>query len=186
MTTERRREYRRKYYQENRERFKEQAKQHYLTNKEKVLERTKRYRESHREQENAYRKEYKRRNREKYKQYNRDWEDRNPEWRKNYEREYRKRHPNIRRKSMYKMRYGITLDEYETMLQRQNGVCAICKNGSLCYLTVDHDHATGMVRGLLCKSCNTMLGLAGDSVLILKSAEAYLGEADKEKFEETE
>lgn len=59
-----------------------------------------------------------------------------------------------------KARYGITLEDYEALLVKQNGVCAICeeecKTGER--LSVDHDHETGAVRGLLCRACNFRLG----------------------------
>lgn len=72
--------------------------------------------------------------------------------------------------------YGITLEEYEKMLVYQDGVCAIC-GGPPCgsqRLFVDHDHETGVVRGLLCGRCNSMLGLADDSPHRLAEAMAYL------------
>lgn len=61
-------------------------------------------------------------------------------------------------------RYGLTLEKYARMLNRQHGVCAICGNterplkGKVRPLAVDHDHASGANRGLLCKACNTALG----------------------------
>lgn len=82
--------------------------------------------------------------------------------------------------------YGITGEEYQQMLTSQNGRCAICsrtpqetgrrRNGSQ-RLSVDHDHASGRVRGLLCASCNTMLGMARDEADVLRSAAEYLSQA---------
>lgn len=75
-------------------------------------------------------------------------------------------------------KYGITLDDYQEMLAQQEGKCAICgsteaKNfGDT--LVVDHDHATGKVRGLLCGTCNTALGKFRDDPQILRSAICYL------------
>ncbi len=57
-------------------------------------------------------------------------------------------------------RYGITREDYWNMYQFQGGVCYICQRatGKTRRLTVDHDHKTGLVRGLLCRPCNTILG----------------------------
>ena len=71
-------------------------------------------------------------------------------------------------------KFCMTIAEYELILKSQNGVCKICYKGFQYNLSVDHDHATGKVRGLLCKNCNTMLGNAKDSIQILQSAITYL------------
>lgn len=72
--------------------------------------------------------------------------------------------------------YGISLSDYAVLLQKQNGVCAICftKCSTGKRLAVDHDHATRKVRGLLCTNCNTGIGSLKDSILMLKSATIYL------------
>ena len=82
----------------------------------------------------------------------------------------RKRAANI------KYRYGMSLEEYEAMLQRQGGVCAICyeKCASGKPLSVDHCHATGALRGLLCSHCNHGLGKFKDDVELLDRASCYL------------
>ena len=68
---------------------------------------------------------------------------------------------------------GISLVDYDAMLQRQNGACAICKRSGQA-LCVDHCHACGKVRGLLCGKCNSVLGFCGDSPAHLLMAAAYL------------
>jgi hypothetical protein len=72
--------------------------------------------------------------------------------------------------------FGLTVEEYETKLTAQNGVCAICRR--LCStnrnLSVDHDHQSQRVRGLLCVKCNTMIGLADDLAERLIIAAQYL------------
>lgn len=81
-------------------------------------------------------------------------------------------------------RYGITLDEREAMEDRQGGVCAICHRpetqrnpqGGIKALSIDHCHATGAVRGLLCSECNTGLGRFQDCSDRLRSAARYLEE----------
>jgi hypothetical protein len=72
--------------------------------------------------------------------------------------------------------YALSEKEYELMLDEQAGVCAICKreNPSGERLSVDHDHTTNDVRGLLCRKCNAALGQVDDSVEILMEMAAYL------------
>jgi hypothetical protein len=87
--------------------------------------------------------------------------------RKSYNREYRW--------NKLKERYGITKEQYEQMLEAQNGGCAICKSPSKGgVLHVDHCHASGVVRGLLCPECNKALGLFRDSTDALLRAIQYL------------
>lgn len=73
-----------------------------------------------------------------------------------------------------KARYGITLEEYSQMFDRQKGLCAICQKPSEDRLHVDHCHATGKIRGLLCFKCNSMIGKANDEIAILQRAIQYL------------
>lgn len=77
---------------------------------------------------------------------------------------------------MREREYGITHDEYVALLEEQGGVCAICGDGGegSRSLSVDHDHVTGAVRGLLCNRCNPMLGYARDNIAVLRSAIMYL------------
>lgn len=72
--------------------------------------------------------------------------------------------------------YKITLEEYEEMEKSQGFVCAICKNScpSGRRLSVDHNHDTGQVRGLLCMPCNRGIGNLCDSAEILRDAADYL------------
>ena len=78
----------------------------------------------------------------------------------------------------YLMRkYGISLEDYNQMFSMQQGCCAICgvhQSEQEHRLHVDHDHATGRVRGLLCNNCNRGIGHLKDSPDILHSAIAYL------------
>ena len=74
-------------------------------------------------------------------------------------------------------KYGIGIAEYEHMLLAQRGVCAICAEPEPVpgvRLAVDHDHATGSVRGLLCSLCNRTLGLMRDDPDLLRAAASYL------------
>ncbi len=77
-----------------------------------------------------------------------------------------------------KAKFGITVDQYNELLDKQNGCCAICgtdqpdsKHG---VFSIDHCHSTGKIRGLLCQPCNKGLGLFRDNAESLKAAVAYL------------
>lgn len=73
--------------------------------------------------------------------------------------------------------FGLTQEDYDKILQSQNGHCAICgngTNGNKKNFCVDHDHETGKVRGLLCHNCNVSVGLMKESPLLLRKAAEYL------------
>ena len=72
--------------------------------------------------------------------------------------------------------YGITRDEWMGLLESQNHCCAICKCDKPNDIdwSTDHDHETGEVRGLLCRTCNLMIGYAYDNITVLQSAITYL------------
>lgn len=74
-----------------------------------------------------------------------------------------------------KHHYGLTPDQLHDLYTKQDGRCAICREPegekSFC---VDHDHDTGIVRGLLCGNCNHLIGHARESLVILRQAIAYL------------
>ena len=72
--------------------------------------------------------------------------------------------------------YGLSGEEYKILLNKQNGVCAICKTAcsSGRRLAVDHCHVTGRVRGLLCANCNTALGKFKDSPSLMVDAIRYI------------
>ena len=132
-------------------------------------------------------------------EYMKRWRQRHPEHSK-YQREYMERYltPERRKEAVerskkwakdnperYKinalsthlrMYFRMDVEDYFDMLDAQNGVCAIC--GETCKsaqrLSVDHDHTTGEIRGLLCRSCNSGIGYFQDSVKLLKKAIQYL------------
>ena len=71
--------------------------------------------------------------------------------------------------------YGLTSEGYETLLKDQKGVCALCgRPPKIQRLSVDHDHDTGRIRGLLCRGCNSSLGQLGDTLDNLKKVLIYL------------
>jgi len=142
---------------------KECIKQYKDKNKEIFLKYAKEYRQSHQKQIKAYQKKY----RLQHRKYFYDW---------------KKEHPDEVYNS-YLKKYGITLKEYKKLLKRQNNVCAICKQPEtqlakgrkkIRQLSVDHNHNTTSVRGLLCDKCNRGLGVFRDNPKFLINAAKYL------------
>lgn len=82
---------------------------------------------------------------------------------------------------MRMINYQCTPEAYQTMLEAQEGKCAICRNapkarfkGRLKQLSVDHDHVTGQILALLCNGCNAGLGHFGNNPFTLIAAAQYL------------
>lgn len=113
------------------------------------------------------------------------WQKKNPKKIKEYQKKTRS-NPDFalrNRKGFIRRKYGITIEDYENLLKKQNGVCAICKKEDLTIeanslrlkgLCIDHCHKTGKIRGLLCNRCNPMIGYSQDSIDNLLSAVEYL------------
>ncbi len=108
-------------------------------------------------------------NRERVAENRREWRVKNPE-----------REKYTQWKSDLKRHYGLTPEDYEALFDGQSGCCPICgltlPEGKNTH--VDHDHKTGVVRGLLCHHCNMLLGQARDSKEVLRAAIAYLESAE--------
>lgn len=90
---------------------------------------------------------------------------------------WNRQHPHSCKNTGLKFRYGITLETYKQLLHKQGYKCAICgkspkENGKS--LGVDHCHKTNLIRGLLCITCNTVLGQLKDDPKLLKKALVYL------------
>ena len=84
---------------------------------------------------------------------------------------------------LLKHEYGITLEEYNVILKKQNNLCAICqseektidkRNGKAKRLAVDHCHKTNVIRGLLCWRCNTAIGKLKEDPDIIQRAANYV------------
>ena len=74
-----------------------------------------------------------------------------------------------------KAKYGLSEEEYRYLFIKQNNKCDICgESFDSTIPVVDHNHNTGVVRGLLCSKCNTLLGMAKDNISILENAIIYL------------
>lgn len=94
----------------------------------------------------------------------------------------RARNAASKRRSNLRTNYGLDEDAYDALLNEQGGRCAICgraeqsahRTGTRFSLSIDHDHQSGVVRGLLCQRCNRAIGLLGDDPKLLEAAKAYL------------
>lgn len=102
-------------------------------------------------------------------------------------KEYFEKNPECRHYHNLKARLkdkGLTIEEFNQMVEDQGGGCAVCGQPEKASyksmgdrqsrLSVDHDHKTGLVRGLLCSNCNTALGLLGEDVERMKKLMEYV------------
>ncbi len=82
----------------------------------------------------------------------------------------------VQRRSQLKSKYGLSVEDYDVLLEKQGGVCALCSSSCSTgrRLAVDHDHSTDQVRGLLCSNCNQGLGKFNDDAGLLRKALEYL------------
>ena len=116
-----------------------------------------------------YRKEY-------YQKHKRRVKDR--AWKWYHDNQHRAKNRQL------KKNFDITYDDYVQMLAKQNGVCAICSEkeayksnsgeGKLRDLSVDHNHQTGQIRGLLCAKCNAAIGMVKEEIPRLHAMIRYL------------
>jgi len=131
------------------------------------------------EQRKAYMKEYNKKYKKEYIQRP-GVKEHVQEYKKKYNKEYNLKQESKDKQQEYKWKrqgIDITREGYEVLLEEQNGNCAICGRNESEFkkrLQVDHCHATGEIRGLLCWSCNSALGKVKDNVDILASAVSYL------------
>ena len=96
---------------------------------------------------------------------------------------WQSRTPKKRLEQHLKYKYGVTHSEFMFQWEKQQGSCSICSidlpdlmlyEGRKRGYAIDHNHETGKFRGILCLTCNTLLGMAKDSSEILKNAIQYL------------
>lgn len=107
------------------------------------------------------RKDYYQKNKEKEKSLMKEWRKANPD-----------RHRKAAKRSHFKKMYGLTEEQVESLLVQANYCCQVC--GRKEDLNIDHCHATGCVRGILCGSCNRALGLLQDSPEVITSLLTYI------------
>lgn len=159
-------EYRREWNLKNKDKKKEAAKRYYEKNKEKIKEYSKQYR-----QENI--DEIRIKDCDRAKLY---YNANKPEILETLKEKY-KNNPEFFKDKHYRQNYKITLDEYNNLFKLQNGKCVICgthQSQLTRKLSVDHNHKTQKIRGLLCNNCNHGIGKFMDNIEYLKNAIEYL------------
>jgi hypothetical protein len=125
-----------------------------------------------------------------HREYQRKYRLRNSPKEREYQKNYRDNNKDKRKNGMLKLRFNLTLEDYNLMFDAQGGVCKICgqtetakknknKNDEVRMLCVDHDHNTGEVRGLLCNKCNVALGHYEATKERAQEFEKYINEAVK-------
>ena len=126
------------------------------------------------EKRKLYIKNWKLKNRDKLLKYSRDSRKRNIKKIKVYSKRHywENREKNLSDKRYKK--YGITQEEYLRIVRLQEYKCAVCFKEDKINLSVDHNHKTGKLRGIICNRCNMALGNVGDSPQVLRSLANYL------------
>ncbi len=131
----------------------------------------------------AKQREWRKQNPEKYKVYTKRWRTKYPERQAASSKQWQENNPekakeladnynSCRYYNKLERVYGLSIEEYNSLYERQNFKCAICEEVK--DLFVDHNHVTNKVRGLLCSQCNSGLGFFMDSPTVIKRAEGYL------------
>lgn len=164
-TSDARKAYMKAYREKNRDvllaKQRERGKANYQANKPAFKAKSQRWREENPERYRELTRRYAEANREKVKEASRAWYAANKD-----------RARATGRANKLKG-YGLTVEQFGLMLDAQRGQCLICLE-QMAAPVVDHDHATGAVRGLLCRTCNSALGLLKDSPQVLTRAAEYL------------
>lgn len=145
----------------------EYAKKYYLAHKDKIIAYGKAYHAAHKEEHQA-----------KRRAYGKIYDAAHKEKKKAYYIAHRETWKQYNRNYWLSHEYGLSQNEFELMFSAQEGKCAICKtdqfdgNGKRPH--IDHSHATGRVRGILCGNCNRALGAIKDNQNIARSIIEYL------------
>ena len=157
--------------------LKEYGKRWAAENREHINELQRKRRAADPAKEKGYQATQRVRNKVKYQQDPEKHRERSRQWRKNNPDSIKA----IDRRHGLKQKFSISDVQYEWLFEKQHGLCYICGQeetrlyrGVKVRLSVDHDHETGLIRGLLCSDCNIGIGMFGDSVPLLKKVIEYL------------
>lgn len=162
----------RKFSKEHRRKISEALKGRRSCNKGKIfvpLEEQKRKRLE-------YRRKWREKNRERIIRDARNRYAKNPEKYRKAAREYYRNNRERELARIRKNKYGITREEFDKIMKKQNNKCPICHEDVGKNLSVDHDHETGTIRGIICSNCNLAIGNAKNSPELLRALAEYLEE----------
>lgn len=170
-TTPERQEYMRAYAAANREAIRKHKKKWRDANKDHI----KAHATEAKEAIKASKKRYYEANKARIAEKNRAYYEANKESLQAKNQEYRRKHKARLYAANQAARYGMSLDELNSLIDAQDNRCAICRTPfTLAKMNIDHCHATGAVRGLLCGGCNRGLAHFHDSQAAMKAAIKYL------------
>ena len=153
-----------------------------------VGNRKKEWRKKNPEKEAISKKKYFIKHKDAIYERTRKWRNRNHDKIVQYRKTYATKNPlkvqekNFRTKIFFLRKLDLTFEQFNDLLVLQKGLCAICdkpessvhQSGTKRLLSIDHDHDTNKVRGLLCKKCNTAIGMLGDDPKLVMRAYEYL------------
>ncbi len=134
------------------------SRKYYRENHEKALEAGRKWAKNNNEKVKITKKAYYDKNNKEILEKRRVWKKNNPDKMKNYS---------------LKQNFGISLEDYKSLSEKQNHLCLICKLPTKT-LVVDHNHETGKIRGLLCHLCNCGIGHFKENINSLENAINYL------------
>ena len=145
----------------------------------------KKWRESNKDKIKEYKKRRQKLRRENYRKNKQHYDEYDEMWRQNNQdkvRKYVERSRSHRASRHLQRKFGITIEEYNTLLESQNQRCAICQRHKSEFkraLHVDHSHDNKRIRGLLCVNCNQMLGHSMERIENLQRGIEYLRDSEK-------
>lgn len=130
------------------------------------------------EKSKEYFRAYYKKRKQELDAYKKEWIENNPEKAKEHQQRYLEKTVDKRRSKQRERLYGLQASRFDEMMEEQNNACALCLTAFTepRKIFVDHCHSVGNVRGLLCPSCNTALGLIKDDLGWLARAKKYLTE----------
>jgi hypothetical protein len=169
--------YKKEYYLKNKKLIRERHKQYSIEHKDELKVKAKKYRLKNKDKIKERRKKLYYKNIDKHRDVGKKYYLEN----KDKVRKYQKNNQDLIMNTVYKKKYGITIDDYNDRLKNQNYRCLICGihiDELPKKLSVDHNHITKKVRGLICYKCNLGIANFNDNIDILYSAIKYLKDND--------